>query len=187
MPLAALWAMLWAMPLAGLLPVRLAGLMGERGDVPGWPGSCEIAAVKCDEDELVITAGGLGGELMITAGGLGGGGKGGGKVAVRDEAPPRAPAAEAAKRLAAERLAVLSSNKGTRALSREARPLPVLLLSLLIRMDSDAFLIRMDSDASIVCRSEKVKRISAGGTEPTRPTSITRRSCESVHSSSCET
>ena len=170
--------MLWAMPLAGLLPVRLAGLMGERGDVPGWPGSCEIAAVKCDEDELVITAGGLGGELMITAGGLGGGGKGGGKVAVRDEAPPRAPAAEAAKRLAAERLAVLSSNKGTRALSREARPLPVLLLSLLIRMDSDA---------SIVCRSEKVKRISAGGTEPTRPTSITRRSCESVHSSSCET
>ena len=178
MPLAALWAMLWAMPLAGLLPVRLAGLMGERGDVPGWPGSCEIAAVKCDEDELVITAGGLGGELMITAGGLGGGGKGGGKVAVRDEAPPRAPAAEAAKRLAAERLAVLSSNKGTRALSREARPLPVLLLSLLIRMDSDA---------SIVCRSEKVKRISAGGTEPTRPTSITRRSCESVHSSSCET
>ena len=178
MPLAALWAMLWAMPLAGLLPVRLAGLMGERGDVPGWPGSCEIAAVKCDEDELVITAGGLGGELMITAGGLGGGGKGGGKVAVRDEAPPRAPAAEAAKRLAAERLAVLSPNKGTRALSREARPLPVLLLSLLIRMDSDA---------SIVCRSEKVKRISAGGTEPTRPTSITRRSCESVHSSSCET
>ena len=178
MPLAALWAMLWAMPLAGLLPVRLAGLMGERGDVPGWPGSCEIAAVKCDEDELVITAGGLGGELMITAGGLGGGGKGGGKVAVRDEAPPRAPAAEAAKRLAAERLAVLASNKGTRALSREARPLPVLLLSLLIRMDSDA---------SIVCRSEKVKRISAGGTEPTRPTSITRRSCESVHSSSCET
>ena len=178
MPLAALWATLWAMPLAGLLPVRLAGLMGERGDVPGWPGSCEIAAVKCDEDELVITAGGLGGELMITAGGLGGGGKGGGKVAVRDEAPPRAPAAEAAKRLAAERLAVLSSNKGTRALSREARPLPVLLLSLLIRMDSDA---------SIVCRSEKVKRISAGGTEPTRPTSITRRSCESVHSSSCET
>ena len=178
MPLAALWAMLWAMPLAGLLPVRLAGLMGERGDVPGWPGSCEIAAVKCDEDELVITAGGLGGELMITAGGLGGGGKGGGKVAVRDEAPPRAPAAEAAKRLAAERLAVLSSNKGTRALSREARPLPVLLLSLLIRMDSDA---------SIVCRSEKVKRTSAGGTEPTRPTSITRRSCESVHSSSCET
>ena len=178
MPLAALWAMLWAMPLAGLLPVRLAGLMGERGDVPGWPGSCEIAAVKCDEDELVITAGGLGGELMITAGGLGGGGKGGGKVAVRDEAPPRAPAAEAAKRLAAERLAVLSPNKGTRALSREARPLPVLLLSLLIRMDSDA---------SIVCRSEKVKRTSAGGTEPTRPTSITRRSCESVHSSSCET
>ena len=178
MPLAALWAMLWAMPLAGLLPVRLAGLMGERGDVPGWPGSCEIAAVKCDEDELVITAGGLGGELMITAGGLGGGGKGGGKVAVRDEAPPRAPAAEAAKRLAAERLAVLSSNKGTRALSREARPLPVLLLSLLIRMDSDA---------SIVCRSEKAKRTSAGGTEPTRPTSITRRSCESVHSSSCET
>ena len=176
--MAALWAMLWAMPLAGLLPVRLAGLMGERGDVPGWPGSCEIVAVKCDEDELVITAGGLGGELMITAGGLGGGGKGGGKVAVRDEAPPRAPAAEAAKRLAAERLAVLSSNKGTRALSREARPLPVLLLSLLIRMDSDA---------SIVCRSEKVKRISAGGTEPTRPTSITRRSCESVHSSSCET
>ena len=176
--MAALWAMLWAMPLAGLLPVRLAGLMGERGDVPGWPGSCEIAAVKCDEDELVITAGGLGGELMITAGGLGGGGKGGGKVAVRDEAPPRAPAAEAAKRLAAERLAVLSPNKGTRALSREARPLPVLLLSLLIRMDSDA---------SIVCRSEKVKRISAGGTEPTRPTSITRRSCESVHSSSCET
>ena len=133
--------------------------------------------VKCEEG-LVITAGGLGGELMFTAGGLGGGGKGGGKVAVRDEAPPRAPAAEAAKRLAAERLAVLSSNKGTRALSREARPLPVLLLSLLIRMDSDA---------SIVCRSEKVKRISAGGTEPTRPTSITRRSCESVHSSSCET
>ena len=180
MPLAALWAMLWAMPLAGLLPVRLAGLMGERGDVPGWPGSCEIAAVKCDEDELVITAGGLGGELMITAGGLGGGGKGGGKVAVRDEAPPRAPAAEAAKRLAAERLAVaeLSSNKGTRELSHVARLLPVLLLSLLIRMDSDA---------SIVCRSENAKRMSAGGTEPMRPTSITRRSCESVHSSSCET
>ena len=165
-------------PLAGLLPVMLAGLMGERGDVPRWPGSCAIAAaavaaaaaaelvVKCEEG------------LVITAGGLGGGALGDGKVAVRDEAPPRAPAAEAAKRLAAERLAVLSSNKGTRALSREARPLPVLLLSLLIRMDSDA---------SIVCRSEKVKRISAGGTEPTRPTSITRRSCESVHSSSCET
>jgi len=173
-------------PLAGLLPVRLAGLVGERGDVPGWPGSCASVAaaaaaaelvVMCAEEELVITAGGLGG-------GGKGGGNGGGKVADRVEAPPRAPAAEAAKRLAAERLAVaqLSSNKGTRALSRVAR-----LLSLLIWMDSDAFLIRMDSDASIVCRSENAKRMSAGGTEPMRPTSITRRSCESVHSSSCET
>ena len=176
-------------PLAGLLPVRLAGLVGERGDVPGWPGSCASVAaaaaaaaaelvVMCAEEELVV----------ITAGGLGGGGKGGskggGKVADRVEAPTQAPAAEAAKRLAAERLAVaqFSSNKGTRALSRVAR-----LLSLLIWMDSDAFLIRMDSDASIVCRSENAKRMSAGGTEPMRPTSITRRSCESVHSSSCET
>lgn len=170
------------MTLAGPL-VRLAGLVGERGDVPGWPGSCasvaaaaEAAAelvVMCAEEELVITAGGLGG-------GGKGCGKGGGKVAVRVEAPPRAPAAEAAKRLAAERLAVaeLSSNKGTRELSRVARLLPMLLLS---------FLIRMDSDASIVCRSENAKRMSAGGTEPMRPTSITRRSCESVHSSSCET